>query len=109
MTEAAATGPPEFVAAYLASEQGLGRVRADVDPRQVALVLLATLAGIAFMPGLDADADVDVTLIDAAVDVIVDGIGPTSRAGDDGAPDAQAVTPARTPSTRRASRPTRST
>jgi len=76
MTEAAATGPPELVAAYLSAEQGLGRVRSDVDPRQVALVLLATLAGIAFMPGLDADAQVDVTLIDAAVDVVVDGIAP---------------------------------
>ena len=29
-------GPPEAVAAYLAAEQRLGRVRADIDPREAA-------------------------------------------------------------------------
>lgn len=45
--QAAAPGPPEFVADYLRAEQGLGRVRADVDPVKVAVVLLATLFGLA--------------------------------------------------------------
>jgi AcrR family transcriptional regulator len=40
-------GPPEAIAAYLAAERGLGRVRADVEPADAALILLATLFGLA--------------------------------------------------------------
>ena len=36
-------GPPEAVAAYLAAEQRLGRVRADIDPREAASLLLGML------------------------------------------------------------------
>ena len=39
-------GPPEAIAAYLAAEQRLGRVRADVEPADVALVMLAALFGL---------------------------------------------------------------
>ncbi len=39
MTAAGASlpGPPEAVATYLAAEQRLGRVSADVDPREAAM------------------------------------------------------------------------
>jgi hypothetical protein len=40
-------GPPEAIAAYLAAERGLGRVRPDVEPADAALILLATLFGLA--------------------------------------------------------------
>ena len=40
-------GPPEAIAAYLAAERDRGRVRADVEPADASLVLLATLFGLA--------------------------------------------------------------
>ena len=46
-------GPPRAIAAYLAAEQRLGRVRADVDPEEVALLLLATLFGLAIASTAD--------------------------------------------------------
>lgn len=39
-------GPPAAIAAYLAAEQRLGRIRADVDPVTAAVVLLAALFGL---------------------------------------------------------------
>jgi AcrR family transcriptional regulator len=45
--EALPGGPPDAIAAYLAAERDLGRVRADVEPADAALVLLATLFGLA--------------------------------------------------------------
>mgnify|MGYP001172807158 FL=1 len=41
--QGAASGPPEFLTAYLAAEQGLGRVRADIDPSLAATTLLGLL------------------------------------------------------------------
>jgi len=43
-------GPPEAVAAYLATEQRLGRIRPDVDPREAAVVILGMLFGLGTMP-----------------------------------------------------------
>jgi AcrR family transcriptional regulator len=68
-------GPPEAIAAYLAAEQELGRVRADVQPREVAVVLLAVLFGLAVAPST-APGAIDRGRIAAAVDVIVRGIAP---------------------------------
>jgi AcrR family transcriptional regulator len=45
-------GPPEAVAAYLAAEQRLGRVREDIDAREAAAVLLGALFALAGMPGI---------------------------------------------------------
>ncbi len=48
-------GPPEAVAAYLAAEQRLGRVRADVDAREAATLLLGILFALGTMPGVEGD------------------------------------------------------
>jgi AcrR family transcriptional regulator len=53
-------GPPGALGEYLAAEQRLGRVAADVDPAQASIVLLAALFGIAFMdegPSLGSRTD----------------------------------------------------
>lgn len=54
------TGAPRYLADYLAAEQELGRVRADLDPGRTALVLLTTLfaAVVGSGPVLDDCADV---------------------------------------------------
>jgi AcrR family transcriptional regulator len=67
-------GPPQAIAAYLAAEQELGRVAPDVDPADVAVILLATLFGL----GMTSDPDggnVAPHRIRSAVRVLVDGIG----------------------------------
>jgi len=69
-------GPPEAIAAYLAAEQRLGRVRADVDPREAAVVLLAALFGLAAMPTIDDRGLTDERLA-SAVRLFVRGIHPT--------------------------------
>jgi AcrR family transcriptional regulator len=66
-------GPPEAIAAYLAAEQRLGRVRADVDPREAAVVLLAALFGLAAMPTVDDAGPTDERLA-SAVRLLVRGI-----------------------------------
>ena len=66
-------GPPEFIADYLAAEQRLGRVRPDMDARAAAVVLLVTLFGLSLRPPY-AGADPD--LLQAAVELFVDGIAP---------------------------------
>jgi AcrR family transcriptional regulator len=68
-------GPPEFLARYLAAEQERGRVRAEVDPVQVAVVLLATLFGLGFASSGDGGG-VDERLIEATVRMITTGIEP---------------------------------
>ena len=67
-------GPPEGIAAYLAAEQALGRVRADIDPRVTAVVLLATLLGLAMVPD-DGDGGV-ATHVTPAVHLFLEGILP---------------------------------
>lgn len=70
-------GPAGDVAAYLAAEQQLGRVRSDVDPTHLAVVVLATLLGLVLAPGplapLEGD-DGDPALIDIAVRLLLDGM-----------------------------------
>ena len=73
-------GPPMYIAAYLAAEQSLGRVRGDVDPAQVAVVVLATLFGLALVPSGDAKG-VDRGLLASAVRLLTTGIAPTRQYG----------------------------
>lgn len=67
--------PPQAVAEYLRAEQRIGRVRVDLDPRQVTEILLASLFGIAVLPSAAA-GEVDETKISRAVDLFVDGLSP---------------------------------
>lgn len=53
-------GPPLLLADFLAAEQGLGRVRPDVDPSRTAVMVLAAFLGVQTSPlagsqGLDDD------------------------------------------------------
>jgi AcrR family transcriptional regulator len=72
-------GPPEGIAAYLAAEQALGRVRADIDPRVTAIVLLSMLLGLAMIPD-DGAAGVEVHL-PSAIRLLLEGIRPDGAAG----------------------------
>lgn len=66
-------GPPEAITAYLAAEQRLGRIRADVDPIEAAIVILAALFGLALTPGrLPVALDPD--RVGAVVRLLVHGI-----------------------------------
>ena len=67
-------GPPQAIAAYLTVEQELGRVARDVDPSDAAVILLATLFGLAMTSDPD-EAAVAPDRIRAAVRVLVGGIG----------------------------------
>jgi hypothetical protein len=69
-----------YIAAYLAAEQSLGRIRADVDPAQVAVVVLATLFGLALVPSGDGNG-VDQDLLASAVRLLTTGIAPTRQHG----------------------------
>jgi AcrR family transcriptional regulator len=71
-------GPPDAIAAYLAQEQRLGRVRADVDPNEAAIVLLATLFGLAVGPSSEVSGP-DPAHLASAVRLLVHGIAPTSH------------------------------
>ena len=68
-------GPPEAVAAYLAAEQGLGRIRPDLDPREAAEVFLGMLFALGAMPGL-GDESLSPARIASAVRLIVRGLQP---------------------------------
>jgi AcrR family transcriptional regulator len=68
-------GPPEAVAAYLAAEQRLGRVRGDIDPREAAEVVLGVLFALGAMPGL-GDEGLSPTRVASAVRLIVRGLQP---------------------------------
>lgn len=72
-------GPPQAIAAYLAAEQRLGRVAAHVVPAEAAVVVLATLFGLAMTSGPDAGG-VDAARIAAAVRALVRGIGAAGTA-----------------------------
>lgn len=69
-------GPPEAMAAYMAAEQRLGRVRADLDPTEAASLLLGALFAIAAMPTIE-DADLDPERLASVVRLLVRGIQPT--------------------------------
>lgn len=66
-------GPPARIAEYLAAEQRLGRVRADVEPQQAAMVILAMLFGLAVGPA--AGGRVDGDALRAAIHLLLTGIG----------------------------------
>lgn len=66
-------GPPERLAEYLAAEQQLGRVRADLDPWRVANTVLALLFALALQPPR-SDPDLSNARIDDAVDLLVRGL-----------------------------------
>lgn len=68
-------GPPEAIAIYLAAEQRLGRVTAEVDPREAAVIILAALFGLAAgrAAGGATLEDAEVT---SAVRLLVRGIQP---------------------------------
>lgn len=72
-TDALPPGPPASLAQYLRNEQRLGRIRADVEPDRVALVLLATLFG-AIAGELRSASPPNHALIDVAVDLIACGL-----------------------------------
>lgn len=66
-------GPPQAIADYLRAEQRLGRILPELDPADVAVLLLATLFGLAATATM-AGQVVDGTRIDAAVRIFVRGI-----------------------------------
>jgi AcrR family transcriptional regulator len=68
-------GPPEAVAAYLAAEQRLGRVRADIDPREAAGVFLGILFALGTMPPI-GDGGPSPGRVASAVRLMVRGIRP---------------------------------
>ena len=68
-------GPPEAVAAYLAAEQRLGRVRSDIDAGEAAGVLLGALFALATVPAA-GERGPDPARIAAAVRIVVRGIAP---------------------------------
>ena len=72
-------GPPGAIAAYLAAEQRLGRVREEIDPDHAAVVLLVLLFGLSLHPRTERARTEAVT---AALRVVVLGIGtgPTDSA-----------------------------
>ncbi len=81
-------GPPEAVAAYIRAERDLGRVPPEVDPSDAAVVLLATLFGLAMTRGSEWGGTLD-ERIRAAVRLYVRGIAAP--------PGAVAPAPAREP------------
>ncbi len=66
-------GPPEGIAAYLAAEQRLGRVRADLDPREAASVLLGVLFALGTISAI-GDEGLSPDRVASAVRLIVRGI-----------------------------------
>jgi AcrR family transcriptional regulator len=68
-------GVPEAIAAYLAAEQRLGRIAPDVEPQSTALVLLATLFGLATASSTRSML-VDPAQVGAAVRLLVRGMAP---------------------------------
>lgn len=71
-------GGPAAIAAYLEAEQTQGRVRQGVDPQEAALLLLATLFGLAMTAEASA-LQVRPDRIRSAVATLVDGIGQKTR------------------------------
>ena len=69
-------GPPEAVAAYIAAEQRLGRVREDIDPGEAGRVLLGVLFALGTMPAI-GDERLSPDRVASAVRLIVRGLQPT--------------------------------
>jgi AcrR family transcriptional regulator len=68
-----APGPAGAIAAYLAAEQRVGRVRADVDCYVAEVALLTVLFGLALSPSPDGEP-VDSALLAATVGMFVTGV-----------------------------------
>lgn len=66
-------GPPQAITVYLREEQRLGRIRPDLDPGEVAVLLLATLFGLAVTATMTGRA-IQGARIEAAVTTFVQGI-----------------------------------
>ncbi|MUH45610.1 MAG: TetR family transcriptional regulator [Actinobacteria bacterium] len=67
--------PPEAISRYLDAEASLGRVRADVDSRQVSLLLLSALFGLMLAPGTDPSSPHPASAqIGPLVHLVLDGI-----------------------------------
>jgi AcrR family transcriptional regulator len=66
-------GPPDAIGAYIAAEQRLGRVRADVDPGEVSIVILLGLFGLA-MHASSEGSRVDESRIRMMLNLLVQGI-----------------------------------
>jgi AcrR family transcriptional regulator len=71
-------GPPASIAEYLSNEQALGRVRLQVDPTEVAAILLSTLFGIV-AGQLDAREPADNRLMRAAIEMVTVGLLPHGK------------------------------
>lgn len=72
-------GPPDALAAYLASEQGLGRVREDLDPREAAEILLGVLFALGTVaPNVEGGLSAD--RVASAVRLVVRGLQPAMTA-----------------------------
>jgi AcrR family transcriptional regulator len=69
-------GPPEAVAAYLAAEQRLGRIRRDLDPGEAASILLGVLFALGTMSTL-GDEGPSPGRVASAVRLLVRGLEPT--------------------------------
>lgn len=65
------------IAAYLAAEQRLGRVREDVDPREAAGLLLGVLFALGIMP-VTGDVALGPDRVASAVRLMVRGVQPTA-------------------------------
>ncbi|MCJ7710894.1 MAG: TetR/AcrR family transcriptional regulator [Chloroflexi bacterium] len=68
-------GPPQAIAIYLAAEQLLGRVSAEVDARETAVIILAALFGLAAGRAA-AGATLEDAEVTSAVRLLVRGIQP---------------------------------
>ncbi|MFN8619943.1 MAG: helix-turn-helix domain-containing protein [Chloroflexota bacterium] len=68
-------GPPAAIAAYLAAERRAGRVRADVDPVEVSLILLWILFGLGVTLSASGET-LDPARLAADVRIVVQGIAP---------------------------------
>ena len=69
-------GPPAAVAAYLAAEQRLGRVRGDIDPREAASLILGVLFTLGTVPAI-GDEGLAPDRVASAVKLMVRGIQPS--------------------------------
>jgi AcrR family transcriptional regulator len=65
--------PPLYLAAYLSEEQKLGRIRHDVDCVQAAMMLLASMFGLAMMPGAEGPG---IGLVEPMVNLFLTGMAP---------------------------------
>jgi len=76
-------GPPEALAAYLAAEQRLGRVRGDLNPTEAAAVLLGVLFALGTLPPMSAEG-LEPDRIASAVRLVVRGLQSAPSNGSSG-------------------------